>query len=145
MKNEVARRWLTGSLLGIAVGSVILGVGGRIAMWAIAVVSGGTPAFSVGGSATVVLLGALAGLAGAVVLVGLRWILANKPLVRGAVFWAFLVLVTLRGLRPIDPQRVLLFMPLVVVYGITLQVLSRRLESRRRTPESVPLQTVLNP
>ena len=111
-------------LLGVASGALILGIGGRIAMRGIAVMSGGMPGFSWGGTMTVILLGALSGLAGALVLVGVRALLPRRAALRGIIYWAFLSLVALRGLNPVDPQRLLLFMPLILLYGITLQVLS---------------------
>lgn len=129
------RDWLTGLLLGIAAGTVILGVCSRFAMAGIVVLSGGTPSFSVGGTATVILLGALSGLTGAVVLVGLQFLLPRRPIVRNAIFWAFLVLLALRGLRPIDEHRLMLFMPLILVYGLTLHLLWRRLQSGRRASQ----------
>lgn len=110
--------------VGVASGALILGVGGRIAMRGIAVMSGGTGAFSWGGTMTVILLGALSGLAGALVLMGVRAILPRRAALRGTIYWASLILVALRGLNPVDPQRLLLFMPLILLYGITLQVLS---------------------
>ena len=124
-------------MLGIALGTVVLGIGSRIAMRGIIVLAGGSPGFSIGGTATVIFLGTIAGLAGALVLVGLRWILATRPVLRGAAFWLFLLLITLRGLQPVDPPRLLLFMPLVLVYGIVLQVVSFRLEARAANPEDV--------
>jgi hypothetical protein len=114
-------------LLGAASGALILGIGGRIAMRGIAVLSGGMPGFSSGGTMTVVLLGALSGLAGAIVLTGVRLLLPRRAALRGTIYWAFLILAGLRGLNPVDPQRLLLFMPLILLYGITLQVLSCRM------------------
>jgi hypothetical protein len=114
-------------LLGAASGALILGIGGRIAMRGIAVLSGGMPGFSWGGTMTVVLLGALSGLAGAIVLTGVRLLLPRRAALRGTIYWAFLILAGLRGLNPVDPQRLLLFMPLILLYGITLQVLSCRM------------------
>mgnify|MGYP001321706265 CR=1 FL=1 len=111
-------------VLGVASGALILGIGGRIAMRGITVMSGGMPGFSWGGTMTVILLGALSGLAGALVLVGVRVVFPRRPALRGIIYWAFLILVGLRGLNSVDPQRLLLFMPLILLYGITLQVLS---------------------
>ena len=133
------RSWLIGLLVGVVLGTVVLGVGSRIAMRGIVVLAGGSPGFSIGGTATVIFLGTIAGVAGAIVLLGLRWILATRPVLRGAVFWLFLLLITLRGLQPIDPPRLLLFMPLVVVYGVLLQVVSCRLEARRGAPDPATL------
>ena len=101
-------------------------MGGRIAMRGIVVLSGAPPGFSLGGSVTVVVLGAVSGLVGALILMVLRVFLAGRWLLQTILFYAVLVLITLRGLRPIDSQRVFLFLPLVLVYGFLLRVLSRR-------------------
>lgn len=114
--------WLAAALLGAAVGTLILGVGGRVAMRGIALLAGQSPGFSLGGTATVIFLGTVAGLVGALGFVGLRFLVRRRHFLRGAVFWAFLVLVTLRGLRPIDARRLLLFVPLVIAYGATLHL-----------------------
>ena len=124
MKVSSKQDWLVAVLLGVASGALILGIGGRIAMRGIAAMSGGPPGFSWGGTMTVIVLGALSGLAGAIVLMGVRVLLPRRAALRGIIYWAFLILVGLRGLSPIDPQRLLLFMPLILLYGITLQVLS---------------------
>lgn len=73
------RDWVRHSLIGIGIGAVVLGIGGRVAMRGIAVLSGAPPGFSFGG-----------------------------------------------GLRPVDSQRLFLFLPLVLIYGFLLRVLSRR-------------------
>jgi hypothetical protein len=130
------RDWLIAALLGLALGAIILGAGGRVAMRGVALLAGATPGFSLGGTMTVVFLGAVSGIAGALVLVALRFALPRFPLARGTAYWAFLVLVTLRGLNPVDGQRILLFMPLVVAYGVALQVASCRVARRRRAPPS---------
>jgi hypothetical protein len=85
------------------------------------------------------MLGALSGFAGALVLMGVRALLPGRAVPRGIIYWAFLILVALRGLNPVDPRRLLLFMPLILVYGITLQVLSCKVASRRRAPGSKPV------
>lgn len=131
--------WLFASLLGIATGALILGIGGRIAMRGIVLMSGGAPGFSWGGTLTVVLLGALSGLAGALVLTGVRALIPRRAWLRGSIYWAFLILAAMRGLNPIDPQRLLLFMPVILLYGITLQVLSCKVASRRRALGSKPV------
>jgi hypothetical protein len=110
----------------LIIGAVVLGMGGRIAMRGIAVLSGAPPSFSIGGSVTVVVLGAGCGLVGALILIALRRFLAGRWLLQTMLFYALLVLITLRGLRPVDSQRLFLFLPLVLVYGFLLRVLSRR-------------------
>lgn len=122
----MTRDWVRCLLLGVIIGAVVLGMGGRIAMRGIAVLSDAPPGFSAGGSVTVVLLGAVSGLVGALILVALRFFLAGRWLLQTILFYAVLVLITLRGLRPLDSQRVFLFLPLVLVYGVLLRVLSRR-------------------
>lgn len=125
------KRWLAGAGFGVALGTLVLGVGGRFAMRAIALLEGQTVGFSIGGTTTVVLLGALSGLVGALVLVGLQLILRKRRFLRGALFWAFLILITLRGLRPLDVHRVGLFLPLVILYGSSLQFAWCRFRSKR--------------
>ena len=120
------RDWVRHSLIGLGVGAVVLGIGGRVAMRGIAVLSGAPPGFSFGGSLTVVLLGALSGLVGALILTGLRVFLPGRWFLQTVIFYAALVLITLRGLRPVDSQRLFLFLPLVLIYGFLLRVLSRR-------------------
>ena len=124
--------WLVASVLGLGIGALILGIGGRIAMRGIVMMAGGTPGLSWGGTLTVILLGLLSGLAGGLVLVGVRFLLPARPVVRGLLFWAFLLFAAMRGLRPVNPQRLLLFMPLILLYGVTLQVLWSQVASGRR-------------
>jgi hypothetical protein len=100
-------------------------------MRGIALLDGQTGGFSIGGTTTVVFLGAISGLVGALVFVGLGALLRQRRFLRAALFWAFLILITLRGLRPLDTQRVLLFLPLVILYGSSLQVAWCRLRSKR--------------
>jgi len=131
------RDWIRCSLIGIGIGAVVLGIGSRAAMRGIAVLSGAPPGFSFGGSLTVVLLGALSGLVGALVLMGLRTFLPRRWLLQTLLFYAILILTTLRGLRPVDPQRLVLFMPVVLVYGFLLRILCRR---RRTLPQEAAVE-----
>jgi hypothetical protein len=123
------------ALWGIGIGTVVLGVGGRMAMRGIALASGAPGSFSLGGTLTVVLLGAAAGLAGALILIALRVFLRDRWVLQTLFFYLALVLITLRGLHPVDSQRLLFFLPLVLVYGFLLRLLSRR---RRMTPVTEP-------
>ncbi|MGH7520890.1 MAG: hypothetical protein ACREMI_06400 [Gemmatimonadales bacterium] len=120
------RDWVRHALIGSGIGAVVLGVGSRVAMRGIAVLSGAPPGFSFGGSLTVVFLGAVSGLVGAMILMGLRVFLPRRWLLQTLIFYAVLVLITLRGLRPVDSQRLFLFLPLVLIYGFLVRVLSRR-------------------
>ncbi|PYP39435.1 MAG: hypothetical protein DMD48_06480 [Gemmatimonadetes bacterium] len=120
------RDWLRYSLIGAGVGAVVLGIGGRLAMRGIAVLSGAPPSFTVGGSLRVVLMGALSGLGGAWILKVLRFFLARRWLIQTLLFYAIIVLITLRGLKPVDSQRLVLFLPVVLLYAFLVRVLTRR-------------------
>jgi len=112
--------------VGAGVGALVLGIGGRSAMRGIAILSGAPPSFSFGGSLRVVLLGALAGLVGGLILLGLRALLPKRWLIQTLLFYVIILLITLRGLRPIDAQRLMLFLPLVLAYGFLVRTLTRR-------------------
>lgn len=137
--------WVAGAVLGAGLGTVVLGVGGRVAMRAIALLQGQPPGFSLGGTATVIFLGGVSGLVGALVFVGLLLLVRRWRLLRASLFWSFLVLVTLYGLRPLDVHRVVLFLPLVTLYGTALQFVWCRVYRRRRPPVHRPLLPVGGP
>ena len=128
--------------IGAALGLLILGVGGRIAMAYVTIESGGNPAFTLGGTMTVVLLGAVSGLAGAVIALACRWLVRRMP---DNVQWlqyillaALLGLVTARGLRGTEQPGAEWFWGLVAVYGVALAWLTvpRRESARGPTPVS---------
>ena len=116
-----ARAALSTLLWGAVIGVVVLGVGGRIAMRVIAESSTGSGSFSLGGTLTVMAMGTLSGVAGAAFLLAARTAVRRWPPLPTLCFHALLVLVALRGLRPLDPQRLLLFVPLVTAFGALLQ------------------------
>ena len=100
---------------------MILGVGGRVAMRVVAERTSGVSGFSFGGSATVVFLGAVSGAVGALILLGARrWLRRWSP-APTLCFWLLLIALTLRGLQPLDQLRLVLFLPLVIVFGALLQ------------------------
>lgn len=123
--------WLIGLLLGTIAGVIILGVGGRVAMRGIALYTGQAPGFSLGGSLTVIALGAVCGAGGGLLFVVVRRFFRNR-LVRAGIFWTLIALVTLRGLRPVDPVRLTAFVPLTLMYGTMLQIVWCRIHGRRR-------------
>ena len=120
--RTVADPWLLALLLGAAVGLIVLGVGGRLAMRAIALANRAPLGFSLGGTVTVVLLGVASGVGGGLLYALLYRLVPRPRLVRSALFGAALVLLTLRGLRPIQPLALQWFMPLAVVYGAIVDV-----------------------
>jgi hypothetical protein len=135
--REPLRVLLVGALIGLA----ILGVGGRLAMSAIAISAGQRPAYSFGGTMTVVFLGAVSGLAGAAIALLCRWLAmrfaARWPWIQYAVFAAALMLVTARGLRGTPSSAQWSFYVLVALYGLALALLMSR---RQRVPPSTQSQ-----
>ena len=120
--RTVAEPWLVGLLLGAGVGLVILGVGGRVAMRAIALATNTRPGFSFGGTGTVVFLGASSGVGGGLLYALLHRLNPRRRLLRSALFGLVLVLLTLRGLWPIQPLALEWFMPLALAYGAIVDV-----------------------
>jgi len=123
------RRALLTVLYGTVLGTLILGVGGRVAMRVIAMATSGTTGFSFGGTMTVVFLGAAAGAVTGVILAVTRAGLARWPTAQTVIFWLVLVAITLRGLRPLDTLRVALFLPLVLLLAVLLQVATGKKQS----------------
>jgi len=119
------RRALVTVVYGAALGTLILGVGSRLAMRVIAMATSGATGFSFGGTLTVIFLGAASGAAAGAILSVTRALLGRWPAAQAITFWLLLVGITLRGLRPLDTLRVALFLPLVVLLGILLQIVTR--------------------
>ena len=118
--------WVFGPLLGIALGLPILGIGGRIAMRVIANATDVAPGFSLGGTMTVVLMGAVSGAAGGLIYAVLARFLPNRTVLRGLLFGVILLLLTLRGLSPATPLSLWLFLPLTALYGGLVDYVYRR-------------------
>jgi len=108
-------------LWGMSLGALILGVGGRISMRLIAEATTGTGSFSVGGTMTVVFLGVVSGALGALILLAARALLRRWSPAPTILYWSTLLAISLRGLRPVDQLRALLFLPLVAAFGALLQ------------------------
>jgi hypothetical protein len=141
--TSAAVRWRRGTepvvralLLGAAVGFVVLGIGGRLAMRAIAVANHVPAGFTFDGTTTVVLLGVVSGIAGALLYALLHRYIQRRRLVRSALFTLALVLLTLRGLRPIQPLALEWFMPLAVAYGAIVDVVYTWWAGRRASRAS---------
>ena len=116
------RDWLRGPLLGAALGLPILGGGGRLAMHAVSLLAAGAQrSVSVQGTITVLLAGLAAGVAGGVIYAVLARVLPARRVLRDIVFGVVLVLLGLRGLNPVQPLTLALFMPVVLLYGIALE------------------------
>lgn len=118
--------WMFDPLVGIALGLLILGIGGRIAMRVIAHATYAAPSFSFNGTMTVVLMGAVSGAAGGVIYAVLARFLPDRAVIRAALFGVILTLLTLRGTSPSTPLSLSLFLPLALLYGALLDYVHRR-------------------
>ena len=110
--------WVVGTLLGAAVGAILLGVGGRVAMRIVAWEGGPVNPWTLGGTLTVIGLGTMNGALGGVIrTVAWRWLPAAWPRwAATTLFAAACLALALRGLRPLDSLRLALFLPLVAGY-----------------------------
>ncbi len=90
-------------------------------MHAFALLTTGTGGFTVGGTATVIGLGAASGALGGLILLAARRLFYRWPPATSIVYWALLIGLTFRGLQPIDGLRAALFFPLTILFGIALQ------------------------
>lgn len=127
LARPAARLLLAGALVGL----VVLGVGGRVAMAFVQAASNTTPPrFTLGGTVTVIALGAASGFAGAAIALAIRALarpLGIKAVWQMAVFAAALALVTQRGLHGTAPVGRWYFYPLVAIYGALTIWLDRRM------------------
>ena len=139
--TSLTRAGVLTCLAGAALGLLVLGGGGRAAMHAIARINTGSGGFTLGGTATVVLLGALSGAAGGLLLFLARLLLHRWPPLPTLAFWGGLVALTLRGLSPVDSLRLALFLPPVVVFGTLLQGVTWRWRPVSRAPAGSPSTT----
>jgi hypothetical protein len=119
---------------GAAVGAVILGVGGRVAMHAFALATAGVGGFTFGGTMTVVGAGAAFGVLAAVLYAAARLILPRRRPARGLLFAALFAALCVPGIRPPRPLTFLLFVPLLFAAGLAIE---RTLEPRLG-PDSRP-------
>jgi len=130
-------------LIGLGAGAVILGLGGRVAMRIIALANGSPAVLSLGGTITVVLAGAASGLGGVLlhfVATGItRWIAPQQRWVRRVLFAIFLLGISLRGLHPVQPFPLALFLPLVVLYGVLIDIVATRRATRVESPPAIAI------
>jgi hypothetical protein len=126
------RDWIDAIVLGAIAGTIILGVGGRVGMRYVGLAMGQPAGFSWGGTMTVVFMGLVSGVVGALTLVGARSIRPLPQWARGSLYWAVLLYLTARGLHPIDATKVIWLLPPVLAYGVILQYGTCRVATRRR-------------
>ena len=121
--GEVLRAIARSAAIGAAIGLPVLGIGGRAIMRVIAHWEGRVPAFTLGGTFTVVFFGVMAGLAGGAVH-GLLKAFVSRYWIRNAMFLAICVAITWRAVNALLPRPRLIFVALTVVYVIALEVLA---------------------
>ncbi len=119
-------------LAGTVFGFLILGVGGRLAMHAIARLTGGTGGFTLGGTATVLFLGTASGAGAGLVLFTARLFLRRWPPLPTIVFWAAVLAYTLPKLDLRDPLELGLFLPVAILFGVLLQYMTSQIPLRRQ-------------
>jgi len=131
--NTDLRRFILPSILGgAAIGLVVLGIGGRIMMRIIAHWEGRVPALTPSGTFTVVMMGTIAGIAGGLIHGLLRRFVSKAP-IRIAAFLVVCILFTLRGVNDLLLRPRLLFVAIVLIYCVTLELVTRR-DWRNRDP-----------
>jgi uncharacterized membrane protein YeiH len=116
------------ALAGAAIGLVVLGGGGRVIMRVIAHWEGRVPAFTPSGTFTVVMMGALAGLAGGVVH-GLLWRFVPRTAIRVALFVVICVAFTYHAVNALLPRPRLIFVALTLAYVVLLELVSLKAQS----------------
>jgi hypothetical protein len=89
--------------------------------------SAGQPAtWTVGGTMSVVALGAANGALGALIRLVTAALVPGPRWLESALFGSALAFLTLRGIQPVQSLSLALFMPLVVAYAIVLETIWRR-------------------
>jgi len=119
---------LRSALTGAAIGLVVLGIGGRFIMRIIAHWEGRVPVVTPSGTLTVVMMGALAGLAGGVVHGLLRRFIPRTP-IRVALFVVICVTFTYYALNTLLPRPRLTFVALTLAYVVILELVSSKAQA----------------
>ena len=114
--------WRATLVAGAVLGIVILGVGGRLGMRALALIQGQTPLFTIDGSIAITLLGGVAGIVIAVFFLLARAAFPEHRAVRTVIFSALVGLVVARGLNPVSLIKLEIFGPLFLLHGALLTV-----------------------
>ena len=124
--------WIAGLTAGALLGALFLGVGGRAGMRVMALADGQTPFYSVSGSLTVVALGALNGAVIAAIFLVVRILLPTRRWLRAALFWMICCTLIFRGLSPVTPLRLIVFLPLFGLHGAFLHLYWCRIHLAQR-------------
>jgi len=128
------RSLLTALLVGTATGALFLGVGGRLVMRAFGLATGRPSGFSVGGTFSVILWGAIAGFVGGMLLVAAARFLPALLRFRGLIFGLLCYVVATPGFRPPQLLVFALFAPTFLGYGVATVMLYERFTRNERGP-----------
>ena len=126
--NTLTRSILRSALTGAAIGLVVLGIGGRFIMRIIAHWEGRAPVLTPSGTLTVVMMGALAGLAGGVVH-GLIRRFIPRTAIRVVLFMVICVAFTYRAVNALLPRPRLTFVALTLAYVAVLELVSSKAQT----------------
>lgn len=128
------RSLFTALLVGTVTGALLLGVGGRFVMRALAVASGTPSGFSIGGTFSVILSGAIAGVVGGLLLFAAAQFVPALLRFRGLVFGLLCYLIAIPGFRPPQVFVFALFAPTFLGYGVAAVLLYERFTRKERGP-----------
>ena len=126
--NTVARSISRSALTGAAIGLVVLGIGGRFIMRIIAHWEGRVPVMTPSGTFTVVMMGALAGLAGGVVHGVIRQFISRTP-IRVLLFVGICVAFTYYAVNALLPRPRLLFVALTLAYAAVVELVNLKAQA----------------
>lgn len=128
------RSLFTALLIGTITGALFLGVGGRLVMRGLAVASGRPSGFSFGGTFSVIVAGAIAGVIGGILLFAAAQVVPALLRLRGLNFGLLCYLVATPGFRPPQLLVFALFAPTFLAYGIATVMLYERFTRIERGP-----------
>jgi len=117
-----------------ASGALLLGLGGRLVMRLFALATGRPGAFSLRGTLTIVLAGAVAGLVGGAIFWAVERWLPRRPLPRGLAFGLLGFAIASPGIRPPQLLTFGLFAPFFLGYGVLVAYAWARAARKQSTP-----------
>lgn len=129
--------WLVAISLGVLLGALILGVGGRLAMRGITLWEDRPRLLSFAGSLTVVLFGTGFGAVAGVVRAAIAILLPARLTLRrqAAIFGIFCLGAAVVGLTPVTVHRLALFLPVIALFALAMELAWRRtVRQPLRTP-----------
>lgn len=136
---------------GLVVGAVIGGIGARIAMRLVTLVTSLQPGFTMGGTTGILVIGAILGMPFGLIYIALRRYLPGRGIWNGLVYGVLILLLVVVPIFLVSREGELalvspvvgiaIFMPVILLYGMVLAVVVGRLESRFSTAEPRRIST----